>query len=296
MWPHSMSLDQLINLLVTITLMEMMVTVGLRVTFAELGETARNWRLVARAALANYVLVPAVAILLLLLFHAPPLVAAGFLILAVCPGAPFGPPFAGIAKANVPQAVGLMVILAGSSAVVSPLLLFVLLPWLSAGEPLRLDAAGMVATLLVTQLLPLLAGLLVNHLRPDLAARLAGPFELASKILNLGVLVIILTTQFSMLTDIRLAAFGGMLALLVASLVIGWFAGSPDREGRKTMALTTSLRNAGLGLVIATGSFAGTPAVLAVLAYGIVAILGSLIVALWWGRQADISVRPLRSG
>jgi bile acid:Na+ symporter, BASS family len=60
--------------------------------------------------------------------------------------------------------------------------------------------------------------------------------------------------------------------------------------------LTTSLRNAGLGLVIATGSFAGTPAVLAVLAYGIVAILGSLIVALWWGRQADISVRPLRSG
>jgi len=189
-----------------------------------------------------------------------------------------------------------MVILAGSSAVVSPLLLFVLLPWLAAGATVRVDAVGMVGTLLVTQLLPLLAGLLVNHLRPQLAARLATPFELVSKVLNLGVLVTILTTQFGMLMEIRLAAFGGMLVLLVASLVIGWLAGGLDPESRKTMALTTSLRNAGLGLVIATGSFAGTPAVLAVLAYGIVAVLGSLVVALWWGRQADIAVRPLRSG
>jgi BASS family bile acid:Na+ symporter len=279
-----MSIDRLINLLVTLTLVEMMVTVGLRVTFAELAETARNWRLVARAAVANYALVPAVAVLLLLLFQAPPLVAVGFLILAVCPGAPFGPPFAGIAKGNVPEAVGLMVVLAGSSAVVSPILLHALLPWLSAGELLRIDFAGIVGTLLATQLLPLLAGLLVNHMRPALAARLVGPFELVSKVLNLAVLGVILVTQFPTLVEIRPAAFGGMLLLLVASLAIGWLAGGPDRESRKTLALTTSLRNAAVGLVIATGSFAGTPAVLAVLAYGIIAVLGSLTVALWWGR------------
>jgi BASS family bile acid:Na+ symporter len=282
-----MSVDRLINLLVAVTLMEMMVTVGLRVTFGELVESARNWRLVTRAALANYVLVPAVAIALLLLFQAPPLVVAGFLVLAVCPGAPYGPPFTGIAHGNVPMAAGLMVILAGSSAVVSPLLLRVLLPWLSDGETPRVDAAGMIGALLITQLLPLLAGLLLKHLRPQLATRLVNPFELVSKILNVSVLGVILAAQFHALMEIRLAAFSGMLALLIASLIIGWLAGGPDREGRKTMALTTSLRNAGVGLVIATGSFAGTPAVLAVLAYGIIAVLGSLIVALWWGRQAS---------
>jgi BASS family bile acid:Na+ symporter len=180
-----------------------------------------------------------------------------------------------------------MVILAGSSAVVSPLLLRVLLPWLSDGETPRVDAAGMIGALLITQLLPLLAGLLLKHLRPQLATRLVNPFELVSKILNVSVLGVILAAQFHALMEIRLAAFSGMLALLIASLIIGWLAGGPDREGRKTMALTTSLRNAGVGLVIATGSFAGTPAVLAVLAYGIIAVLGSLIVALWWGRQAS---------
>jgi bile acid:Na+ symporter, BASS family len=283
-----MSLDRLINILVTITLIEMMVLIGLRVTFAELGRVAGNWRLVGRAALANYLLVPAVAVGLLVWFDANPMVAAGFLILAVCPGAPFGPPFAGIARASVPVAVGLMVILAGSSAVISPLLLQLLLPWISGGEAPRADLPGLLGALLITQLLPLLCGLSVRHLRPRFADRLLDPLELVSKILNLGVAGLILVTQFSMLVDIRVRGFVGMLILLVASLVIGWLAGGAEREIRRTMALTTALRNVGVGLVIVTANFPGTPAVSAALAYGIVEVFGSLLVAFWWGRQAPI--------
>src|SRR5262245_45265784 len=103
-------MDQLINVLVTITLIEMMVAMGLGVTLVDLAGVAGNWRLVARAALANYLCVPAATVGLLVLFDAQPMVAAGFLILAVCPGAPYGPPFTAIAKGNVPVAVGLMVI------------------------------------------------------------------------------------------------------------------------------------------------------------------------------------------
>jgi len=53
------------------------------------------------------------------------------------------------------------------------------------------------------------------------------------------------------------------------------------------MALTTSLRNVGVGLVIVTGNFAGTPAVSAALSYGIVEVLLSLLVAFWWRRSAQ---------
>jgi bile acid:Na+ symporter, BASS family len=289
-----MSLDRLINLLVTITLIEMMMLIGLRVTFAELARTGRDWRLIGRAAIANYLLVPAVAIALLLWFDASPMVAAGFLVLAVCPGAPFGPPFAGIARADVPAAIGLMVILAGSSAIASPVLLRALLPWMSGGDAPRIDLIAMVGALLVTQLLPLLVGLLVQHWHPQLADRLLGPFELVSKVLNLGVAALILTTQFHMLTEIRIRGFVGMLLLLVASLVIGWLAGGPGGDGRRTMALTTSLRNVGVGLVIVTGNFAGTPAVSAALAYGIVEVLGSLLLALWWGRRAATASHVFR--
>lgn len=279
------SLDRLINILVTIALVEMMMLIGFGATFAELARTARNWRLIARAATANYLLVPAVAVALLALFEASPMFATGFFILAVCPGAPYGPPFAGIAHANVPAAVGLMVVLAGSSAIVSPALLHLLLPWVSGGEAPHMDLMAMLMVLLSTQLLPLLLGLLVKHRRPQLADRLLGPFALVTKVLNLCVAVLILGSQFHMLMEIRIKGFVGMLVLLVATLVIGWLAGGPGRDDRRTMALTTSLRNVGVGLVIATGNFAGTPAVSATLAYGIVEVFGSLLVALGWGRR-----------
>ena len=103
-----MTMDQLINVLVTITLIEMMVAAGLGVTFADLAGIARNWHLVGRAALANYVCVPAATVGLLLLFDPHPMVAAGFLILAVCPGAPYGPPFTAIAQGNVTVGVPLV--------------------------------------------------------------------------------------------------------------------------------------------------------------------------------------------
>jgi len=277
-----MSLDRLLNVLVIITLIEMMVLVGLGVTFAELVDTGRNWRLVARAMAANYLFVPGAAIVLLILFAATPAVASGFLILAVCPGAPFGPPFARIARANLPVAVGLMVILAGSSSVVSPVLLRLLLPWVSGGNAPPMDLNGMVAALLGTQLLPLLFGLLVRHRWPQLAKRLLSPLELVSKVLSLTAVGLILGSQFQMLMEIRVRGFVGMLILLAASLVLGWLAGGSRREDSKTTALTTALRNVGVGLVIVTGNFAGTPAVLAALAYGILEVLGSLFVALWW--------------
>src|SRR5262245_370134 len=270
----------------------MMAAIGLGVTFADLLGVARDWRLVGRAALANYVCVPAAAVGLLLLFDARPLVAAGFLVLAVCPGAPYGPPLTLAARGNVAVAVGLMVILAGSSAIVAPLLLQVLLPLMSAEESLQVDGAGMLGTLLVTQLVPLGVGMAVRQWRPNLAERLRHPANLVSKVLNLLAVGLILVGQFRLLAEIRPIGFVGMLALLVASWAAGWLLGGSGSDDRKAMTLTTSLRNAGVGLVIATGAFAGTAAVTATLAYGLFAVVGSLFLALWWGRRQPASQLP----
>lgn len=102
-----MTVDRLIDVLVTIALIELMVAIGLGVRFADVLGVARNGRLVAGAVVANYVCVPAAAVGLLLLFRAQPLVAAGILIAVVCPGAPYGPPLTAIAKGNVAVSVGL---------------------------------------------------------------------------------------------------------------------------------------------------------------------------------------------
>jgi len=285
----TVSIDTLINLVVTTTLIEMMIAVGLGVTLADVLAVAGSGRLVARAALANYVCVPAAAVALLLLFRVQPMTAAGFLVAAVCPGAPYGPPFTAIAKGNLPVSVGLMVVLAASSAFVAPLILYWLLPLMSGGDSLRVDAVKMFVTLFATQLLPLFAGLAVRQWRPSLAARLLKPANLLGTILNLLMIGLIVAVQYKTLLVIRPFGVVGILLLILAALAAGWALGTPGGGNRKAMAITTSVRNVGVSLVIATSSFPGTPVVTATLAFAMFQTVVLAFVALGWGRLAPAS-------
>jgi BASS family bile acid:Na+ symporter len=283
--------NALIQVLAMVTLVELMVAIGLGATFADVVGVARSWRLVGRALLANYVCVPAVALGLLLLFRPSssepehfPLIAAGFLITAVCPGAPYSPPFTSIARGNGAVAVGLMVILAGSSALLAPLLLQVLLPVVSEDQRVHIDAVPLAGTLLGTQLLPLCAGLVVRRWYPALADRLKKPAGQLSLVLNLVLVGAIFTAQFSLLIAIPLKAFAGMLSLVFASVAAGWLLGGPGSANRTALAMATAVRNVGVSLVIVTASFPGTRAVTATTAFALFQTILMAFVAVGWGR------------
>ena len=281
-----MDIQRVVNILVPVTLIEMMIAIGLGVMIRDVLAVARDWRLLLRAAAANYVLVPAVTVGLLVLFRANPMVSAGFLILAACPGAPYGPPASAIARGNVTASVGLMVLLAASSAVVAPVLLGLLMPVVAGDVQTTVNAGKMVTTLLVTQLVPLCVGLTLRHFCPNASAKLEKPANRLSTLLNLILICLILIAQYRMLLEIRIRGLFGMFALLLATLAIGWLLGPRDNGIRKTMMLTTALRNVGVALVIANGAFAGTPALTAVLAYGLIEIGGTLLVA-FYSRSAS---------
>src|SRR5205823_4701682 len=107
------------------------------------------------------------------------------------------------------------------------------------------------------------AGLLALQWLPSLAERLKQPFGRLSLLLNLLVFGLILGLHFRTFGAIRFRAFAGMFALVIGSFAIGWVLGESGSSNRKTMALSTSVRNVAVSLVIATGSFPGTPAVTA---------------------------------
>jgi bile acid:Na+ symporter, BASS family len=281
-----MSLDQVISVVIFVTLIEMSFATGLGVRLADVVGAAKDRQQLLGAGLANYVAVPAAAVTLILLVDADPLVAAGILILAVCPGAPYGPPLAALARGTTATSVGLMVILAGSSVVLAPLLMFLLLPLTTGRADLHVDPLGMLAIIMVTQLLPLCCGLAISYWRPNLAARWLSLAVTISKILNAATLTLILASQSPQLLDVvRPGGVMAMLILLGVSLGAGWIAGGPRRGDRKAVALTTGIRNVGLGLMITVGTFPGTSAATAVLVYGLVQLLGSFLLALWWRRS-----------
>lgn len=279
-----MASDRLINVLVFLTLFQLMITIGLGITAQQVVAVAKSRRMVASAALANYVFVPACALALQMLFHWPPLLAAGFLITAVCPGAPYGPPFAGLAGGNVPAAIGLMTLLAGSSAIVSPLLLGVAMPLVAKDEPLTINALKLDEALFLTQLLPLAIGVAMRAWRPEWAGRLAGPAKRLSLVLNVVTVGLIVVVQFQLLLTTSASAFAGMFAMILASVAFGWWVGGSQQGDRVAMAFSTAARNFGVSLVIATSSFPKTQAVNVALTYGLLQTFVLAALAAAWGR------------
>src|SRR5262249_52318304 len=64
----------------------------------------------------------------------------------------------------------------------------------------------------------------------------------------------------------------------------GWLLGGSGSENRTAMTMATAVRNVGVSLVIATGSFAGTKAATAATAFAIFQTIVLALVALGWGR------------
>ncbi len=277
------SADKLVNPLVLILLIEMMVATGLGVSFGDLAGVVKNAGLLARAALANYVLVPTAAVLLLYLFQTDPMVSAGFLLVAVCPGAPFAPPLTAMAKGDVQVSVGLMVILAASSAILAPILLRFLLPLMARGANLKIDMFKIVTTLLMTQILPLGVGMLVRS-RLKYAEKLQRPANLFSAILSLVVFAFIISLQYRTLAEIRWLGFAGLTLLILLCLTAGWMVGGQMIGIRRAEGLTTAARNVGVALVIATASFPDSAAVTAVIVVAMFQTLLLVLIALWMGR------------
>lgn len=286
---------QLVNLLAAVTLIEMMVTLGLGVRASDVLAVSKRVDLLSRALLANYVIVPGAALGLLLLFHASPMVAAGFLVAAVCPGAPYAPPFTSIAKGDVTLSVGLMVVLAASSAVLAPVLLGLLLPLAVADTVVKINILKMIGTLLGAQLLPLCVGLWIRNSHPLLTERLQRPAKALSLSLNLLLLVFIIAVQFQTLADIHLRGYFGMMCLVLATLLAGALVTKwPHSEAGRSMIMTTGVRNVGVSLVIATASFPGTAAITSATAYAIFQTITVAIVALAWGRLTPDVAVPMR--
>ena len=281
-----MTVNQFVDLLAPLSLIEMMVTLGLGVKALEVLKIGKQGGLVFRALLANYVLVPAAALGLLLLFHASPIVAAGFLVVTVCPGAPYAPPFTAMAKGQVNVAVGLMVLLAASSAVVAPLLLGFLLPIIAGETTVKINVLKMIVTLLGAQLLPLGLGIWIRNSYPAFAEKLEKPARALSLALNLVLLTLIIVAQFQTLAEIHATGYFGMLCMVFATLVAGRVVTRRGEESiTRSMVLTTSVRNVGVGLVIATTSFPGTAAVTSATAYAIFQTVIIALVAFAWGRH-----------
>ncbi|MDD1666656.1 MAG: bile acid:sodium symporter [Methanomicrobiales archaeon] len=237
----------------TFVLASMFLT-GLTVTIADLVAPFRNRRLVSISVVANFVIVPLIALLLISIIPMNQELAAGLLLVSIAAGAPSTGKLAQLTGGEVARAVSLTILLTIITIIIMPFLV----PFILEGA--QADPLNVLASLVELILLPILIGTLIRSRSRSIAERLSPIVDIIS---NLSIAVIFLT--FGVLFLARLGQIvtstSGALAIFVAvvftllAMGITYLLGGFERDARQDLAFGAGFRNITAALVVIFASF-----------------------------------------
>ncbi len=241
---------------------------------------------------SQFVLLPALTALLLVLWRPDAGLALGLLLVAACPGGNMSNFFTAMARADVALSVSL--------TAVSTLLCVFLTPfnfglWASAVPHVQgllrsvsLDGGQLFGSVVTLLVLPIVAGMLFSAWLPRAAAAITVPVR------RLSLLLFVLLLVFAVWNN-REGFLGHVdrvfLLVLVHNLLalgVGYLSGRlfrlPERQCR-TISIETGIQNAGLGLVISLSFFPAIGEMALVCAWwGVWHIVSGMVLATVWGR------------
>lgn len=263
-----------------------MLAMGMSLTIPQIIEPLKKGRLVALALLANFVLVPLVAYVIILVIPLEQDLQIGLLILALSAGAPFLPKLVQGAKGNIAFGVGLMTLLMVVTIFYLPIVLPLLVPDAS------ISGWDIAKSLIVLMLIPLAIGLLLrSHSAQDAAHW--GP--LMNKISSVAlILLLVIGLGLNISNILSLIGSNGLLALLifiVACLVIGLLLGGRDPGIRSALGLGTAQRNVSAAILVSVQNFSGSNTLPFVLVAAILLLLVLLPTSRLLSRRSD-SAKP----
>jgi BASS family bile acid:Na+ symporter len=246
-----------------------MLAMGAGLSIRQIIQPLRDARLVVLALVANFVLMPLLAIGISAVLYLDEPLRIGLLLLGCAAGAPFLPKLAELAQGNLPFAVGTMVLLMVATVGYLPIVMPLLLPGVAV------NPAQIGQSLVLLMLLPLGIGLCLKARFEELAATAKPLLDRASNI-SLFLLVLLITAAN---IDKVLQVFGtrGILAGVVfvaLGLAVGWSVGGPRNDTRWVLGLGTGQRNIAAALVVGTESFSDPRVVVMVI---VVAIIGLIV-------------------
>jgi BASS family bile acid:Na+ symporter len=164
-------------------LFTVMMAMGLALSLQDLKRVLAKPKAIIAGLLAQILLLPAITIGLGFLFSSPPIIAAGAIILAACPGGVTSNAYAFSARADIALSVGLTTIASMVTVFSIPYLtLFALDLHLDRSEMPALSALQMTWTLAKFTIIPVTLGMIFRAWQPGLAKKLIEPLRIITLI------------------------------------------------------------------------------------------------------------------
>ena len=276
-----------------IALAVVMFGVALGITLQDFKRLFKKPKLVILGVLSQFVLLPFVTYLLVLLIKPQPSIALGMMMVAACPGGNISNFMTHLAKGNTALSVSLTAFATFLAMFMTPFNFQfygnLYEPTAQILEAIKLDPFELIKVVLLILGVPLVLGMYVRQKRELLAMKLSKLLKPLSIIVFAALVIIALYKNIDIFKAYghHVVAIGighNLIAILLGYLVAKAFRLSLINQ--KTLAIETGIQNSGLGLLLIFTFFEGLGG-MAILAafWGIWHIVSGLLIASLWSKK-----------
>ena len=279
--------------MLNVVLALVMFGIALEISLKDFKATLRRPKSLVVGVCCQFLLLPAITFLLVLLVKPIPSMALGMFMVAACPGGNVSNFMTHLGKGNTALSVSLTAIATLVSIVMTP---FNFQFWAAKYEPTatalsEISIAPFEMVKLVSMLLgvPLVLGMLVSHRFPNVAKKMAKTFKIISLAFFVLLVFLALYNNRNVFTQYLTYVFWIVLIHNFLAFATGFsiarLLGLSQRDTR-SITIETGIQNSGLGLILIFAFFEGLGGMALVAAFwAIWHLVSGLLLAGFWSRS-----------
>lgn len=268
--------------------------VALTITKQDFKTLFKQPKVVAVGILSQFILLPLLTYLVIVVVQPKPSIALGMIMVAACPGGNISNFISHLAKGNTALSVSLTALSTGLALFMTPLNFQfygnLYAPTSELLQHIALQSSDLFELIILILGLPLSLGMLLRHYKEAFALKVSNILKPLSIFVFIGIVVIALIQNIDVFktyihTVLVLGIVHNILAIALGFLVAKAF--SLSFKNQKTIAIETGIQNSGLGLLLIFTFFNGLGG-MAILAafWGIWHIISGLAVAFYWSKKS----------
>ena len=289
-----MDLDTFIKIGLPISLGLIMLSMGMTLKIVDFKQIAKHPKAFVFGLTAQMLLVPLLALILLQIFHLPPLLAVGFLVLSFSPGGTTSNLFSYLARGDVALSIALTTAASFITPFSIPLLTEIAIQsQLGENTEVLIPVGLTMKRLLVVTIVPVILGMLLRYFKPLWADKIQPVIHRVSVTLFLAVI-------FSMIFNLwnKVPEFLGQLSIISSIMIIlamamGYyiakFSGLNSQQV-KTTSIEVGMQNGGMALIVTQGVLNNQQMSMVPIIYGLIMLVPVIIFVLIKRRETTSTI------
>ncbi|MDC1288215.1 bile acid:sodium symporter, partial [Gammaproteobacteria bacterium] len=210
-------MKQIIDVAIPVMVIYVMFVVGLSLTWADFARLRQSSVAILLGSLGPFLILPIFAVTLVVLLELPPYIEAGILLISICPGGGISNFYTYLAKASTALSISMTGVSSILAIIMMPALMFAMVMLDLGAQVFAVPILDLMRQLLLTLIVPIVAGMSVRHRFTEYAIGNEKLFRLSS-------IAIILCLTIFILVSGPASSFQEWIQIALFSILLSFFA------------------------------------------------------------------------